>query len=126
VVEDTKGNQRVTEAMLSKLGVRVTVAENGQQALDYWQKQPFDLIFMDCQMPVMDGYQASRRIREQETRFNRTPIVALTANATAEDKDACLEAGMDDYIAKPVRKDDLATMLKKHTFTSETQLLTES
>ncbi|OOF10551.1 hybrid sensor histidine kinase/response regulator [Salinivibrio sp. PR5] len=126
VVEDTKVNQRVTEAMLTKLGVRVTVAENGQQALDYWQKQPFDLIFMDCQMPVMDGYQASRRIREQETRFNRTPIVALTANATAEDKDACLEAGMDDYIAKPVRKDDLATMLKKHTFTSETQLLTKS
>ncbi len=76
-------------------------------------------------MPVMDGYQAAQQIREKASRADRIPIIALTANATAEDKEACLAAGMDDYIAKPVRQHELATMLRKHTFTTDTQLLTK-
>ncbi|OOE74710.1 hypothetical protein BZG72_03155 [Salinivibrio sp. PR6] len=124
VVEDSKVNQRVTEAMLTQLGIHVRSAADGEQALALWKSQPFDAIFMDCQMPVMDGYQAAEHIRAQESRFNRTPIIALTANATTEDKEACLAAGMDDYIAKPVRQHELATMLRKHTFTSQTYLVT--
>ncbi|WP_254813941.1 response regulator [Salinivibrio sp. ES.052] len=124
VVEDSKVNQRVTEAMLSQLGIYVRSAADGEQAVALWRNQPFDVIFMDCQMPVMDGYQAASLIRSKESRFNRTPIIALTANATLEDKEACLAAGMDDYIAKPVRQHELATMLRKHTFTSQTHLVT--
>ncbi|CZF80990.1 Signal transduction histidine-protein kinase BarA [Grimontia celer] len=113
VVEDTLVNQRVTQAMLAKLGVDVVVAENGQVAIDYCKEDMFDLIFMDCQMPIMDGYQASRILREHEY-APHTPIVALTANATAQDRDDCLKCGMDDYIAKPVSKADLERMIKAH------------
>ncbi|OOF00262.1 hypothetical protein BZG78_05580 [Salinivibrio sp. MA351] len=125
VVEDSKVNQRVTEAMLTQLGINVRSADNGEQALALWSSQPFDAIFMDCQMPVMDGYEAAALIRRKASRTDRIPIIALTANATAEDKEACLAAGMDDYIAKPVRQHELATMLRKHTFTTDTQLLTK-
>ncbi|XKY39002.1 response regulator [Enterovibrio sp. 27052020O] len=111
VVEDTLVNQRVVQAMLSRLGVDVVVAENGKVALDMCQEDSFDLIFMDCQMPIMDGYQASRLLREHGY-APQTPIVALTANATAQDRDECLKSGMDDYIAKPVRKADLEKMIK--------------
>ncbi|WP_394208910.1 response regulator [Enterovibrio calviensis] len=113
VVEDTLVNQRVVQAMLARLGVEVVVAENGKIALDMCEDECFDLIFMDCQMPIMDGYQASRLLREHGY-AQHTPIVALTANATAQDRDDCLKAGMDDYIAKPVRKDDLERMIKMY------------
>ncbi|AMG28956.1 hybrid sensor histidine kinase/response regulator [Grimontia hollisae] len=113
VVEDTLVNQRVTQAMLVRLGVDVVVAENGQVAIDYCKHDIFDLIFMDCQMPVMDGYQAARLLREHGY-APHTPIVALTANATAQDRENCLKSGMDDYIAKPVRKAELERMIKNH------------
>lgn len=113
VVEDTLVNQRVTQAMLTRLGVEVVVAENGQVAIECCKNDSFDLIFMDCQMPVMDGYQAARLLREHAY-APHTPIVALTANATAQDRDDCLKSGMDDYIAKPVRKAELERMIKKH------------
>lgn len=111
VVEDTLVNQRVTQAMLSRLGVDVVVAENGKVALDCCKEEAFDLIFMDCQMPVMDGYKAARLLREYGY-APQTPIVALTANATAQDRDVCLKSGMDDYIAKPVSKAELERMIK--------------
>lgn len=115
VVEDTLVNQKVTEAMLSQLGVDVDIADNGKRAIECWEKQRYDLIFMDCQMPVLDGYQASQRLRELENDVSyRTPIVALTANVTSEDRAACFASGMDDYVAKPVRKNDLKVALLKH------------
>lgn len=115
VVEDTLVNQKVTEAMLCQLGVEVDIAENGKRAIECWQNQRYDLIFMDCQMPVLDGYQASQRLREMENDVAyRTPIVALTANVTSEDRAACFASGMDDYVPKPVRKNDLKVALLKH------------
>ncbi len=113
VVEDTLVNQRVTQAMLLRLGVDVVLAENGKIALELCKTDSFDLIFMDCQMPVMDGYQAARLLREYGY-ASQTPIVALTANATSQDREECLKAGMDDYIAKPVSKADLEKMIKLH------------
>ncbi|WP_232312969.1 response regulator [Enterovibrio coralii] len=113
VVEDTKVNQRVTQAMLNKMGVEVVIAENGKIAVEYCENDVFDLIFMDCQMPIMDGFQASRLIREHHL-ADHSPIVALTANATAKDREDCLKSGMDDYIAKPVSKADLERMLRMH------------
>ncbi|MGF1769776.1 response regulator [Enterovibrio makurazakiensis] len=118
VVEDTMVNQRVVQAMLTRLGVEVVLAENGKVAIEICQQESFDLIFMDCQMPIMDGYQASRLLREHGY-APQTPIVALTANATSQDREACLRAGMDDYIAKPVRKIDLERMIKLHMPGSE-------
>lgn len=115
VVEDTLVNQKVTEAMLCQLGVEVDIAENGKRAIECWQNQRYDLIFMDCQMPVLDGYRASQRLREMENDVAyRTPIVALTANVTSEDRAACFASGMDDYVPKPVRKNDLKVALLKH------------
>ncbi|MDD1783151.1 response regulator [Enterovibrio sp. ZSDZ35] len=113
VVEDTKVNQRVTEAMLTKMGVDVVIAENGKIAVEYCESDMFDLIFMDCQMPVMDGFQAARMIRDHHL-ADHAPIVALTANATSKDREECLKSGMDDYIAKPVSKADLERMLRVH------------
>nr|WP_269809283.1 response regulator [Enterovibrio nigricans] len=118
VVEDTKVNQRVTQAMLTKLGVEVVIAENGKIAVEYCENDAFNLIFMDCQMPIMDGFQASRLIREHHL-ADHAPIVALTANATAKDREECLKSGMDDYIAKPVSKADLERMLRLHLPTLE-------
>ncbi|WP_235869662.1 response regulator [Veronia nyctiphanis] len=113
VVEDTLINQKVTEAMLERLGVDVEIAENGISACKLVQQSRYDMIFMDCQMPVMDGYEATSVIRDIEnTQHIHTPIVALTANATEEFRQRCLEAGMDDYVAKPVSKGALEGMLR--------------
>ena len=89
--------------MLKSLGLEVKSANNGIEALEMLELHPFDLILMDCQMPELDGYQTSQRIRrdERET-FARIPIVALTANAMIEDRERCLAAGMNDYLSKPV------------------------
>jgi len=110
LVEDTKVNQMVARAMLEKGGHQVILAENGVEALAHLE-QPglFDIILMDCQMPVMDGYEATRqlRLREQERGWKSYRVVAMTANAMQSDKDACLEAGMDGYLSKPVRMDQL-------------------
>jgi CheY-like chemotaxis protein len=110
LVEDSRLNQAFAEEVLSQLGCDVTTVSNGQEALDAIMAQPFDLILMDCQMPVMDGFEASRRIRslkEQGKLPAALPILALTANAMKGDRQRCLEAGMDDYITKPVRKKEL-------------------
>ncbi len=102
VVEDNPVNERVLKMILKKFGCEVSVVENGQLAVDALKDTDFDLVLMDCQMPVMDGYQATRRIRESANR-TQVPIIAVTANALQGDREKCLAAGMDDYLAKPVR-----------------------
>ena len=113
VVEDNEVNQKVAQALLGKLGHGVTLAMHGQQALEILREQSFDLIFMDMQMPVMDGLEATRRFRETETREQRarTPIVAMTANAMQADREACLQVGMDDFLPKPVSESSLRACL---------------
>ncbi len=115
VVEDHPVNREVVTAVLESLGCRVSVAENGRQALDLCCAGRFDLVLMDIQMPEMDGRQATLGIRahELEADWARMPIVALTANALKEDRDACLAAGMDDYLVKPVSREQLWAVLSR-------------
>ncbi len=101
LVEDDTVNQQVTTRLLERLGLQVHLVSDGQQAVDRALTEQFDLILLDCQLPVMDGFQAARRIRELE-RGGRVPIVALTARAMEDDRQQCLDAGMDDHLAKPV------------------------
>jgi len=116
LVEDNLINQAVALGMLNKLqGYSVTVAGNGVEALDSHARHPFDLILMDCHMPEMDGYAATRRIREAEraSHGRRVPIIALTANAMAQDREDCLNAGMDDHLSKPFTKNTLFEMVRR-------------
>ncbi len=115
LVEDNPINQKVAVAMLAKLGCRVEVAENGEAALVAMNQRSYDLVFMDLQMPVMDGLDATERIRNSEKNHNRKPIpiVALTANAFPEDKERCFAVGMNDFIAKPVNVAALSAAMDK-------------
>ena len=102
LVEDNPVNQKVAQAMLAKLGIPVEVANNGREAVEMVQVRDFDLVLMDCQMPVMDGYEATAAIRAMPGgRGEHLPIIALTANAMQGDRQKCLEAGMDDFLSKP-------------------------
>ncbi|MEJ2766417.1 response regulator [Photobacterium sp. MCCC 1A19761] len=114
VVEDTMVNQKVAQKMLEKLGVAVELADNGQQAVEKFQQHKFDLIFMDCQMPVMDGFGATEAIRAIEAEGEHVPIIALTANVVKEEREKCLAAGMDDFVSKPVSQQRLAQVLEKY------------
>lgn len=114
VVEDNLLNQKVTCAILDKAGCRTCVAINGQEALAMLPETSFDLIVMDIQMPVMDGYEATRAIREMDGDIRSIPIIALTAHALEGDREKCLDAGMDDYLTKPVSKSKLIAMVKKY------------
>lgn len=103
LIEDNIVNQKVATALLKRMGYCVEVANNGQEGLDRLEQESFDAILMDCQMPVMDGYEASRQIRSNEIRTGRhMPIIALTAHAMKGDAEKCYEAGMDDYLTKPI------------------------
>jgi len=115
VVEDSPVNQEVVHAMLGYFGVAPQLASGGHQALELVAQQAFDLILMDCMMPGLDGYETVRRIRRLEAELARPPcaIVALTANAGAEDPRLCLDAGMDDFLAKPLSLDDLGRALQR-------------
>ena len=113
LVEDNGINVKVGTALLQKLGCRVDVATNGREALEMSARHPYDLIFMDCQMPVMDGFEATAEIRRREEPGTRTPIVALTAAALAEDQARCVSSGMDDYISKPVRSHAISAALAR-------------
>jgi CheY-like chemotaxis protein len=100
--------------MLGKLGYRVDVATDGSEALEMASRVLYDLIVMDCQMPVMDGYEATIEIRKREGAARRTPIVALTAAALPEDRELCIRSGMDGYLSKPVTLDQLRETLGKY------------
>lgn len=110
LVEDNPVNQLVAKGMLSKLGCEVIVAAHGGEALTFLEEQRFDMVLMDCNMPVMDGYEASRQIR-RSGRWPDLPIVALTANALSEERERCRAAGMNDYLAKPFRREELNALL---------------
>jgi len=114
LVEDNLVNQKVATAMLKKLGCRVWVAPNGAQALKQISERKFNLIFMDCQMPIMDGFEATRAIRQMVGAIHDIPIVAMTAHALKEDREECLAVGMNDYLAKPVHRDKLIAVLRKY------------
>ena len=117
VVEDNPINQLVSEGILSKLDFQVNSADNGKIALELMQTQSYDLIFMDCQMPEMDGYQTTAAIRSSTglATGSHTPIIAMTANAMTGDREKCLAAGMDDYISKPLEPQELLDMVVKWT-----------
>jgi CheY-like chemotaxis protein len=113
LAEDNAVNQRVALRVLDKLGYQADVAENGLAALEALERRPYDVVLMDVQMPELDGLDASRRICERWPPESRPRIIAMTANAMLEDREACFEAGMDDYVAKPVRPEELAQALAR-------------
>lgn len=113
LAEDNLVNQQVAKAVINKLGCQVDLANNGAEAVTLTENNDYDVIFMDCQMPRIDGYEATGVIRSRELRnqTNPTPIIALTANALSGDREKCLSAGMDDYISKPFSQERIATIL---------------
>ncbi len=115
VAEDNLINQEVTVGMLADLGCTAMCVPDGRQALDALDRESFDLVLMDCQMPVMDGFEATRELRRREAgRDLHQVVLALTANATAEDREACRGAGMDDFLSKPFRRRELTALLLRH------------
>ena len=116
LAEDNVVNQRLAVRLLEKDGHQVVVARNGKDALEAWMREQFDLILMDLQMPVMDGFEATAKIRSGESGSNaHVPIVALTAHAIKGDRERCLDAGMDDYLSKPIRTGDLLNLVARLT-----------
>jgi len=113
VAEDNAVNQKVAVRMLERLGVRADVAGNGLETVDLYSRMPYDAVFMDCQMPEMDGYDATAAIRGREERGVHIPIIAMTAEALEGARERCLAAGMDDYISKPVRVYALTEALRR-------------
>ena len=115
VVEDNTVNQKVAQGILSKFGVRIDLAADGKEAISALEQLPYDLVFMDCQMPVLDGYDATRQIRDLDSKVkdHAIPVVAMTANAMQGDRDHCIAAGMDDYISKPVQPSKILQMLEQ-------------
>jgi CheY-like chemotaxis protein len=112
VVEDNPTNLRVVSLLLRKWGYGFAAAENGAAAVEAWRAGDFGAVLMDCQMPVMDGLEATRAIRALEDGRRRVPIIALTAGAFGSDRELCLEAGMDDYLTKPVNAAQLRKALQ--------------
>jgi signal transduction histidine kinase/DNA-binding response OmpR family regulator len=113
LVEDNPVNQMVARVLLEEMGHEIDIADNGQVALDRMEDSTYDLVLMDCQMPIMDGFEATREIRRRESQDSRIPIIAMTANALEEDRQKCLDAGMDDHLAKPVNMISLAETISR-------------
>jgi len=113
LVEDNLFNQKVAIGMFKNIGITPDIANNGQEAVDMLSRHYYDAIFMDCQMPVMDGYQATLAIRRMEANSRHTPIIAMTANAMEGDRERCLAASMDDYFSKPFQLDTLREMVNR-------------
>jgi PAS domain S-box-containing protein len=112
LAEDNAVNQRLTLGLLEKQGHTLVVAGNGRQAIDAWEREPFDLILMDVQMPEMDGFETTAAIRAREAPGNRVPIIAMTAHAMKGDRQRCLAAGMDGYVAKPIQTQELLEAIR--------------
>lgn len=112
VVDDSVMNQKLTVVQLQRLGFAADAVGNGVEAIAAFAQRPYDVVLMDCEMPQMDGYQATVEIRKREAGTpRRIPIVAMTAHAAAKDRERCFTAGMDHYLPKPVRLDDLQKLL---------------
>ena len=115
LAEDNTVNQRLASRLLEKRGHRVTVASNGQEALNLLERTPYDLVLMDVQMPLLDGLEATKLIRQREKATGaHQPVVALTAHAVKGDEERCREAGMDGYLAKPIRPQELDAVLETY------------
>jgi CheY-like chemotaxis protein len=116
IAEDNEINLLIAESYLKDISVNILSACNGQLAVDLFKSQDFDVILMDCQMPVMNGLLATKEIRQLElNRDDHTPIIAITANAFKDDQEACFAAGMDDFISKPYKKDQLLKAIELWT-----------
>ena len=126
LAEDNPVNQRIAHLMLGKLGQRFDVAGNGLEALNAVVRQPYDIVFMDCEMPELDGFAATRQIRTTLAAWNQPYIIAMTANAMEGDRERCLSAGMDDYIAKPIRPDLLLAALRRAAHARATSATTRA
>jgi CheY-like chemotaxis protein/HPt (histidine-containing phosphotransfer) domain-containing protein len=113
LAEDNAMNQKVALRLLEQLGYRADIATNGLEAIEALERQPYDVVLMDVQMPELDGLDATRRICERWPEETRPHIIAMTANALPEDREACFAAGMNDYVAKPIRAEELATALRR-------------
>jgi CheY-like chemotaxis protein len=115
LAEDNVINQKVAQSLLNKLGYDVDLAADGQEAVRALELINYDLVLMDCLMPEMDGFEATSVIRDQNSKIinHDVPIIAMTANAMQGDREKCIQAGMNDYLAKPVKKDELAEILGK-------------
>ncbi len=118
LVEDNRVNQLVAKKLLGDLGFDVHLAENGQEALDMVTERAWRVVLMDCQMPVMDGYEATTAIRHVRA---KQLVIAMTANAMQGDREKCIASGMDDYVSKPVRKDALVEVLARWLARNETR-----
>ncbi len=119
LVEDNLINQKVARHSMQHIGLKSDLVENGLLAVEAHMKDPYDIIFMDCQMPIMDGYEATRKIRSLEADGIEVPIIAMTANALVGDRDHCLEAGMNDYLSKPVKIEALREAILRWTTISK-------
>ncbi|HWD38484.1 MAG TPA: response regulator [Fimbriimonas sp.] len=119
LAEDNTVNQRIAVQVLSKAGCLVDSVETGQEALDVMHQRSYDVVLMDCQMPIMDGFEATRLIREAQEPWRSIPIIAVTANAMSGDRERCLEAGMDDYVSKPIKPAQLIETLAHWTVDAE-------
>jgi len=120
LAEDNVVNQKVARGTLEKLGYKIDIVGNGVEAVAAWETGRYHMILMDCQMPVMDGYQATREIRSRERDSCRIPIIALTADAMKGAKQQCLDAGMDDYLTKPLDRTRLAETIDRYLTTANT------
>jgi CheY-like chemotaxis protein len=120
LAEDNLVNQRLAVGLLEKMGHQVTVAQNGREALDLLEERDFDLVLMDVQMPEMDGFAATRELRKREEgRQRHIPVIAMTAHAMKGDRETCIAAGMDGYIAKPISRADLQQVINQAVRVSE-------
>jgi CheY-like chemotaxis protein len=120
IAEDNAVNQRLVSRLLEKRGHQVVVAANGREALEAMERQSFDIVLMDLQMPELDGFEATAALRAREAGHGtHLPVIALTAHAMKGDRERCLAAGMDAYLSKPIRPQELDKLLELHTKRSE-------
>jgi len=115
LAEDNIINQKVALKILENLGYHADAVANGKEALNALETLSYDLVLMDVQMPEMDGFEATKKIRDSESAFRNLPVIAMTAQAMKGDREKCLKAGMDDYVSKPVRPQELEEVIKKWT-----------